>query len=263
MSYFLVDQSELCATCNCNRIVKFPNGYVIHIPCASATGSYKGTIPNILQEGSCLTRLEALLDSALDAELGALELVGGGVLVLEDLEGLGDLGLDGGLGTTTELGGELGGGDLALNGVELSLKVLAGLVAGREVLVGVAVGLSVLDHVLDLVGRETANRVLDGDLGGLARGLVLGRNLKETVGVNLEGTEELGLATGHRGDARELELAEETVVLALGALTLVDGESDSGLVVLNGGEDTRLGGGDGGVAGNDNTEDVTLRKLAS
>ena len=86
----------------------------------------------------------------------------------------------------------------------------------------------------------------------------MSRDLEETVGINLKGGYKLGLSTGHGGDASELELSEETIVAALGALTLVDGEGDSGLVVLDGGEDTRLVGGDGGVTGNDNTEDITL-----
>ena len=37
-------------------------------------------------------------------------------------------------------------------------------------------------------------------------------------------------------------------------------EGDRGLVVLDSGEDTRLGRGDGGVAGDDNTKDVTLHR---
>ena len=49
----------------------------------------------------------------------------------------------------------------------------------------------------------------------------MSRDLEETVGVNLEGGDELGLTAGHRWDAVELELAEETVVTALGTLTLI------------------------------------------
>ena len=96
------------------------------------------------------------------------------------------------------------------------------------------------------------------DLSLAARSTVLGSDLQETVSIDLEGGNELGLATGHGGNTVALELAEETVVTALSTLTLVDGEGDGGLVVLNGGEDTRLVGGDGGVTGNDDTEDVTL-----
>ena len=96
------------------------------------------------------------------------------------------------------------------------------------------------------------------DLSLAARSTVLGSDLQETVSIDLEGGNELGLATGHRGDAVELELAKETVVAALSTLALVHREGDGRLVVLNRGEDTRLVGGDGGVAGDNDTEDVAL-----
>ena len=54
-----------------------------------------------------------------------------------------------------------------------------------------------------------------------ARGTILGGDLEETVGVELEGGDELGLTTGHRRNAVELELTEESVVAALCSLTLV------------------------------------------
>ena len=53
--------------------------------------------------------------------------------------------------------------------------------------------------------------------------------------------------TRSRGDARELGLAEEVVVLGPSTLTLVDLDQDTGLVVGVGREDLRLLGGDGGV----------------
>ena len=59
------------------------------------------------------------------------------------------------------------------------------------------------------------------DLSLAARGTVLSSDLEETVGVDLEGGHELGLAAGHGRDAVELELAEQAVVAALCALTLV------------------------------------------
>lgn len=145
-----------------------------------------------------------------------------------------------------------------LTGVEVGLKVRLGLVTSREVLVGVLELLSILDHSLDLLGRKSANRVLDGDLSLSARGTVLSRDLEETVSVNLKGANKLGLASGHRRNTRKLELSKESVVLALGSLTLVDREHDGSLVVLDSGEDSRLVGGDGSVSGENNTEDVTL-----
>lgn len=82
--------------------------------------------------------------------------------------------------------------------------------------------------------------------------------LTQTVGIDLEGTDELGLPSGHRGDTGKLELSQKPVVLASSPLSLVDGERDGGLVVLDGGESPRLVGGNGGVSGQDDSEDVTL-----
>lgn len=95
--------------------------------------------------------------------------------------------------------------------------------------------------------------------GSLAAGsTVHGRDLEETVGVNLKGGDELSLATGHGRDTSELKLSEKSVIPALSTLALVNGEGDGGLVILDGGERSALVGGDGGVTGNDDTKDVTL-----
>jgi hypothetical protein len=119
---------------------------------------------------NCLTgRSHGLLHGPLDTELSLLELVSGGVLLLKDLEGLGDLGLDVGSSSSLDLGGEFWGGDGLLACVQVSLEVGFGLVLGGEVLVGVLEPirglartlrklnsyslLGVLDHSLDLVGR--------------------------------------------------------------------------------------------------------------
>lgn len=211
-----------------------------------------------MEGGSLLGRGHGLLHSTLDTKLGSLELLGGGVLDLELLKSLGDLRLDLSLGSSLDLGTELGGREGLLDGVQVSLEVGLGLVLGREVLVGLLELLGVLDHLVNLGGRQSTDRVLDRDLSLSARGSVHGGNLEETVGVDLESADELGLTSGHRGDTGELKLTQESVVLALSSLTLVHGERDSGLVVLDGGESSGLVGGDGGVSGQDNTENVTL-----
>jgi hypothetical protein len=104
----------------------------------------------------------------------------------------------------------------------------------------------------------------------------LSGDLEETIGVNLEGGDELSLATGHRRNASKFKFAEQTVVTALGTFTFValgkinkpriteekecniHREGNSRLVVLDSGECPGLVGGDGRVAGNDDTKDVTL-----
>ena len=102
-----------------------------------------------------------LLEGTLDAELSLAELISRGVLDLELLKGTGKLSLDLGLGTALELHGQLGAGDGVLDLVDVSLEVGLRLVASGEVLVGLLELLSILDHLLNLSGRETANRVGD------------------------------------------------------------------------------------------------------
>jgi hypothetical protein len=111
---------------------------------------------------------------------------------------------------------------------------------------------------------------------GFATGCtILGGYFEKTIGVNLERSHELGLTTGHRWNASELKLAQQTVVAALCALALVSKhsmsirgiicdsgflhrESDRGLVVFDGGECPRLVGWNWRVSWDDDSENVTL-----
>ena len=68
---------------------------------------------------------------------------------------------------------------------------------------------------------ETLGLHTDGSLA--TRCSVHGRHLEQTIGVNLKGGDELGLTLGHRWDAIELKLSEETVVFALRSFTFVSG----------------------------------------
>ena len=65
--------------------------------------------------------------------------------------------------------------------------------------------------------------------------------------------------TRSRGDARELGLAEEVVVLGPSTLTLVDLDQDTGLVVGVGREDLGLLRRDGGVTLDERRHDTTRR----
>ncbi|MNK62765.1 NAD-specific glutamate dehydrogenase [compost metagenome] len=108
-------------------------------------------------------------------------------------------------------------------------------------------GLGVAAHLLDVILGETAG-VGDGDLLLVAGGLVLGRDVHDAVGVDIERDLDLGHAAGRRRDAGELELAEGLVVGRHLALALEDVDFDRGLAVGGRGEDLGLGGRDGGVA---------------
>ncbi|KAL7278603.1 LOW QUALITY PROTEIN: hypothetical protein ACG7TL_007604 [Trametes sanguinea] len=91
--------------------------------------------------------------------------------------------------------------------------------------------LSLLHHTLDLLRRQTALLVRDGDGLRLAGALVDGRDLHDTVRVDLESDLDLRNTTGRGRDTRELKLAEKVVVLRERTLTLVDLDQDGLLVV--------------------------------
>jgi len=153
--------------------------------------------------------------------------------------------------------GELALGDSALEGVGVGLKAVLGLNTSSLSLILLLVLLGLSKHALDLLLGETALVVGDGDLVGLAGTLLDGGNVHDTVGIKVEGDLNLGNTTRGRGNASELELAEQVVVLGAGTLTLEDLNQDTGLVVGVGREGLGLLGGDGGVALNQRSHDTT------
>mmetsp|Transcript_36703 Transcript_36703/g.86051 ORF Transcript_36703/g.86051 Transcript_36703/m.86051 type:complete len:351 (-) Transcript_36703:174-1226(-) len=107
------------------------------------------------------------------------------------------------------------------------------------------------EEPLDLILREAAVVVVDGDLLAIARLLIFCRNMKDTVAVHLESDLNLWLASWSGRNPTQLELAQQVVVLGHGSLALVDLDVHSGLIVLVGGEDLRLLGGNDSVASNE------------
>jgi len=97
----------------------------------------------------------------------------------------------------------------------------------------------------------------DGDLVSLSSALLNGRDVKDTVGIDVEGNFNLGNTTRCRRNASKFELAEQVVVLCASTLTLEDLDQHTGLVVGEGGEDLRLLGRDGGVALDQGSHDTT------
>lgn len=147
--------------------------------------------------------------------------------------------------------------DLVLQAESVVLKTVTGLNALTGGLVLLGVLLSLGNHALNLLLGKTALIVLDGDGLRLASALVVGRDLEDTVGIELEGDLDLGNTTGSGGDTSELELAQDVVILGHGTLTLEDLDQDDGLVVGGGGEDLALASGDSGVTGNELGHDTT------
>ncbi len=91
----------------------------------------------------------------------------------------------------------------------------------------------VLDHPLDISLGQPA-RSLDANLLLLARTFVLGLNVDDSIGVDVERHLDLRHAARRRRDADEVELAQELVVRRHLALALEDADGDRGLSVLGG-----------------------------
>jgi hypothetical protein len=116
--------------------------------------------------------------------------------------------------------------------------------------------LSLVDHALDLLLRETALVVRDGDAVGLPGRLVRGGDVENTVRVDVERDLDLRDTAGRRRNAGELELAEEVVVLRARTLALEHLDEHAGLVVGVGRERLRLLRRHGGVALDQRGEDT-------
>jgi len=136
--------------------------------------------------------------------------------------------------------------------------VLLGLVALGESLIGSLEVLGVVDHLLNVSRVKTTDRVRDGDVSGLAGGLLNGGDLEDTVGIDLEDSLKDGLTSLQGRDTVKVELTEKSVLSTVDTLTLVDGELDGGLVVSNSGESSSLKSRNSGVTGNNGGENVTL-----
>lgn len=89
--------------------------------------------------------------------------------------------------------------------------------------------LGLLDHALNLLVGKSRGRS-DGDALVLVGGLVLGGDVDNSIGVDVEGNLDLGDTLGRGRDAHELEVAKELVVANELALSLeIDIESANAL----------------------------------
>ncbi len=137
-------------------------------------------------------------------------------------------------------------------GVVLGVDRLAALlVLGR-------VDLGVLDHLVD-VGLGQTTGCLDPDLLFLAGRLVLGRDVDDAVGVDVEGHLDLRHATRSRRNAHQVELAQHLVVGRHFTLALEDADGHGALIVFGGREHLALLGRDRGVAVDDAGEHAAQR----
>jgi len=185
-----------------------------------------------------------LLELRLKGLVGGLDRVD--VAALEGLAHLGDLVLDLLLLGIVELVTEFGELLLALVGERVGVVADLDAFLGLEIVSGVGLGLAL--HALDLLLAESA-RSGDGDLLLLARTEVLGGDVQDAVGIDVEGDLDLRRAAGCRRDAIEMEDAKLLVVAGERTFSLEHLDLHTGLVVAVGGEDVALLGRDRGVTG--------------
>ncbi|GIX63597.1 NAD-specific glutamate dehydrogenase [Babesia caballi] len=219
---------------------------------AGPTGGHAGGSSSLVHLGG-----EGLADLLDLLELVLELLLGGGLVGLEPLDGL----VNGGEGSA-----DLAGLELRLDGVLVKgvphavavvLKLVLGLHARAPVLVLLLELLGLSNHALNVGSAETALVVGDGDVLRFAGGLVHGSDVEDTVGVDVEGDLDLGNTPGSRSNASEVELSEQVVVLGHGTLALEDLNEHTLLLVLVGGEDLGLLGGNGGVSLDEHRHDTT------
>ena len=127
-----------------------------------------------------------------------------------------------------------------------------------ELGVVLGMGLGVAHHLVDLVVGEPARR-LDDDGLFLAGGLVLGGNVENAVGVDVEAHLDLRHAARRRWNVGEVEAAEGLVLRCLLALALQHVNGHRGLVVVGGGIHLLLLRRDGGVLLDQRVHDATER----
>ena len=186
----------------------------------------------------------------LQVRQGGLDLVG--VIGLHGLLQPTDAGLD----LAADLRGNLLPAllELLLGLVDDGLGLVLGVNLLPLLLVFVGMGLGIVHHLLDLLLGE-ATGTGDGDLLLLSSAQVLGGDIQDAVGVDVEGDLDLRHAPGGLGNAVQVEDADGLVGGGHLPFALEDMDFHGGLVVAGGGEDFALLHGDGGVPGNQLGED--------
>jgi hypothetical protein len=82
--------------------------------------------------------------------------------------------------------------------------------------------LGFVNHAIDFLLRQTALVVDDRNAARLAGGLVSGRHVQDTLGIDVEGDLDLWYAARCGRNTGEFELAQQVVVPSACTLALVD-----------------------------------------
>merc|ERR1712226_746282 len=164
---------------------------------------------------------------------------------------------DSGLVFVGELAGELLVSKGVLHLEDEALETVLGIDLLSKLVVLILVLLGVLHHLLDFFLGETTLVVRDGDLLRLSGSLVLGGDVENTVGIDIEGDLDLWGSTGRWGNAFEVECTEQVVILGHLSLTFEYLNQDTWLVISVCGESLLLLGWNGSVSWDENGHDLS------
>ncbi len=134
----------------------------------------------------------------------------------------------------------------------LGLDQLSALLIFRGILI------RILDHAINFIVRETDARG-DADTLFLVRRHIFRLDIDNAVDVDVKGDFHLGYAAWRRGDAIQGEPPKGDIIDCHSPLTLQHMDFHWGLVISRGRENLTLGGGDGGIALDELSQDATQR----
>ena len=134
---------------------------------------------------------------------------------------------------------------LALVDQSVNLVLQVDLLPGLAILIGMRLGVGL--HLVDLFIGEAAGR-FDPNLLLLTAAEILGRNVENTVGIDIEGNLDLGNSPGRWRQSIQVEPVQQAIVVTELALPLEDLDLDPGLIVCGGRIDLFLGRRDGRIA---------------
>ena len=117
--------------------------------------------------------------------------------------------------------------------------------------------LGILNHLLDILFGESTLVVGDGNFVLLTRCFINSRDVKDTVGINIEGNLDLWNTSCSWWDTLKVEFTKLVVILSHLSLTFEYLDVDTWLVILISSESLRLLGWDGGVSLDDVSHDTT------
>uniref|UniRef100_K3X9Q6 Uncharacterized protein n=1 Tax=Globisporangium ultimum (strain ATCC 200006 / CBS 805.95 / DAOM BR144) TaxID=431595 RepID=K3X9Q6_GLOUD len=159
---------------------------------------------------------------------------------VQPVDGLGDLVVDGAAVLFRDLALQLLVVQRVAQVVRVVLEAVLGFNANLVRLVFSLVLLGFGNHAVDIGLRQTTLVVRDRDLVLLARRLLDGRHVQDTIRVNVEGHINLWHTTWHWRNAVQVELAEQVVVTGHRTLTFEHLDQHTWLVVGVGRERLRL-----------------------